>query len=162
MYITYLVLGVYLSLSLSLTTTEEVLLFFKYYNPTTRTISYVGHSVENIERKFRESLCIYLITTLPFCFVCVHTYISAVQCMHNVCTYTHISCIIYNVCNSITHTYVLDALCNKNSLQLTNFCKVFLVIFREMVHCITAGDLFPALRRAASLHPDVPLIIFEV
>ena len=33
---------------------EEVLLFFKYYNPTTKVISYVGHSVESIERKFSE------------------------------------------------------------------------------------------------------------
>ncbi|CAI8053204.1 Ubiquitin carboxyl-terminal hydrolase 7 [Geodia barretti] len=33
---------------------QEVLLFFKYYNPTTRSISYVGHSVENIETKFRD------------------------------------------------------------------------------------------------------------
>ena len=33
---------------------EDVLLFFKYYDPTTRVISYMGHSVENIGRKFRE------------------------------------------------------------------------------------------------------------
>ena len=28
--------------------------------------------------------------------------------------------------------------------------------------CLFAGDLFPGLRKAASLHPDVPLMIFEV
>ena len=33
---------------------EEVLLFFKFYDPTSRTISYIGHSVENIEKKFSE------------------------------------------------------------------------------------------------------------
>ena len=33
---------------------EEVLLFFKFYDPTSRTISFIGHSVENIEKKFSE------------------------------------------------------------------------------------------------------------
>ena len=47
--------SVYLLMIVTLTT-GEVLLFYKYYDPTVQKISYVGYSYESITRFFGKSL----------------------------------------------------------------------------------------------------------
>ena len=43
----------------------QALLFFKYYDPSTRVVSCVAHSVESIEKRFCKS-GIVLITVITF------------------------------------------------------------------------------------------------
>ena len=54
MCIQYMYMCVEACLSIYVMQPAQVLLFFKYYDPISRTITYIGHSVEPLATEFRE------------------------------------------------------------------------------------------------------------